>query len=129
VGRCAVSVVSVPEEVLRLLGDGPVQGLVVAGYDHAGQLCGVATSSQHRALSWVKVWELEALAAELAACSVAVFVFPIGPALAPTAHELAVFSDLITRTRRAGFVLRDCLVYRGDRMWSLREMHEGRASA
>jgi hypothetical protein len=121
--------VSVPEEVLRVLGDRPGEGLVVAGYDRAGKLCGVAISSEHRALSWVKVWELEALAAELAACSVAVFVFPIGPALAPTAHELAVFGDLMIRARRVGLVLRDCLVYRGDRMWSLRELHEGRASA
>ncbi|MDQ1430472.1 MAG: hypothetical protein QOF40_1074 [Actinomycetota bacterium] len=124
-----MSVVSMPGEVLRLLGDGPVEGLVVAGYDHAGKLCGVAKSSQHRALSWVKVWELEALAAELAARSVVVFVFPIGPALAPTAHELAVFTDLLARTRRACVVLLDCYVHRGGRMWSLRELHEGRASA
>jgi hypothetical protein len=117
------------EEVERLVGDGPVQGLVVAGYDHNGRLCGVAMSPQHRALSWIKVWELDALATELGACSLAVLVFPIGPALTPTAHELAVFRDLLVRTRRPGFVLLDCLVRRGDRWWSLREMDEGAAGA
>ena len=106
----------------RLFADGPVEGLVVVGFDHGGTVCGLAVNSQHRALSWVKVWELADLASELQARSLVVAVFPSGPAKTPSAHELAVFADLLVRTRRAGFVLQDCFVYRGDRMWSLSEM-------
>jgi hypothetical protein len=106
-----------------------VEGLVVVGFDHVGKLCGVAANSQHCALSWVKVWELAALATELQAHSLLVAVFPCGTAPTPSAHEVAVFGDLMVRTRRAGFVLRDCYVYRGDRMWSLRDLQEARANA
>jgi hypothetical protein len=126
-----VCAMTVSEELRLLFGDQPVEGLFVAGFDHAGKLCGVAANARHRALSWVKVWELASLAAEMEARSVAVIVYPSGPAPAPTpsAHELAVFDDLMARTRRAGIELLDCLVYRGDRLWSLRETQEGRATA
>jgi hypothetical protein len=117
------------EELRRLFPDRPPAGLVVVAFDHVGRPCGLAANSQHQALSWVKVWELAALATELQAHSLLVAVFPRGTAPTPSAHEVAVFSDLMVRTRRAGFVLRDCCVYRGDRMWSLRELQEERTSA
>jgi hypothetical protein len=114
------------EELRRLFRGGPISGLVVAGFDEDGKLCGVAVNSEHRALSWVKVWELAELATELGAQALTVFVFPSGPSPTPTAHELAVFRDLMVRARRARFVLLDCNVFRGDRMWSLREMPQSR---
>jgi hypothetical protein len=112
------------EALGRLFGDGPVQGLAVVGFGHDGKICGVAVNSGHRALSWVKVWELASLAADLEARDIVVAVFPSGRASTPSAHELAVFRDLMARTKRAGFVLLDCLVFRGDRFWSLRELRE-----
>ena len=117
------------EALQRLFHGGPISGLVVAGFDQHGNLCGVAANPRHRALSWVKVWELAALANELEAHSLRVLVFPSGSAPTPSAHELAVFRDLSVRARRAGFLLIDCVVFRGDRMWSLREMQEEQIGA
>jgi hypothetical protein len=116
--------VGAAEALGRLFGDGRVQGIAVVGFGHDGNICGVAVNSQHRALSWVKVWELASLAAELEVRDIVLAVFPSGRAPTPSAHELAVFSDLLVRTRRAGFVLLDCLVFRGDRFWSLRELRD-----
>jgi hypothetical protein len=115
--------------VHRWFGDARPEGLVVVGFGAKGEICGVALNSQHRALSWIKVWELATLAAELEAGALVVMVFPGGPALAPSTYEVGVFSDLLARTRRAGVVLLDCYVHRGGRMWSLREMHDERVGS
>ena len=116
-------------ELRRLSVDHPFEGLIVVGYGADGHPCGMAANQQHRALSWMKVWELVGLADELAAHSVTLLVFPAGPAPVPSAHEIAVFRDLQARARRAGLPLLDCHVWRGERMWSLRELHEERVSA
>jgi hypothetical protein len=76
-------------------------------------------------LSFVKVWELRALAEELDARSLVVAVFPPGPALTPSAHELRSFVELRARARRAHVDLVDCIVVRGEKSWSLRERTGG----
>jgi hypothetical protein len=125
--------VSSPEqlvrEVCRLFPDQIPQGLVVMGYGSDGRVCGVAVNREHRALSWVKVWELAGLADDLDARSIALVIFPTGPSPTPSAHELAVYADLQVRARRARLLLVDCFVWRGERLWSLREMHERCVSA
>jgi hypothetical protein len=117
------------DELRRVFPDRPLEGMVVVGYGTDGRICGMAVTPEHRALSWVKVWELVGLADGLAAHSIVVFVFPTGRAPAPSAHELAVFGDLQVRARRAGLSLRDCYVLRGARLWSLRDLVEQQISA
>ena len=82
-----------------------VEGMLVVGLDGDGQVCGVAVNPRHRALSFVKVWELEALAQELEACSLVVALFPPGGADAPSDHEVSAFTDLCARAHRAQVVL------------------------
>jgi len=108
-------------EALAADGD-DVEGMLVVGLDARRQLCGVAINPHHRALSFMKVWELEALVQELEACSIVVGLFPAGPVRAPTAHEIAAFADLRARAHRAQVMLDDCIVARGGRTWSLREL-------
>jgi hypothetical protein len=108
-----------------LVPDGDAEGMLVVGLDHEQRLCGVGIDHRHRALSFVKVWELDALAAELDARSVVVAVFPRAGGAVPTEHELRAFADLRERARRAQVSLVDCLVVRGHRWWSLRELSEG----
>ena len=116
--------------VQALAADGDdVEGMLVVGLDHHRRLCGVAINPHHRALSFMKVWELEALLQELEACSLVVGLFPSGPVRAPTAHEIEAFVDLSTRARRAQVMLDDCIVARGTRTWSLRELNEERLGA
>jgi hypothetical protein len=109
-------------------GGGEVEGMLVVGLDGDGHICGVALNSRHRALSFIKVWELSALAQELDACALVVAVFPRGGPDAPTEHELAAFTDLCARAHRAQVVLADCLVVRGARPWSLRELCRPRST-
>jgi hypothetical protein len=101
---------------------GEVEGMLVVGLDDDGQICGVAINSRHRALSFIKVWELAALVEELGACALVVAVFPRGGPGAPTEHEVSAFTDLCARAHRAQVVLSDCLVVRGGRTWSMREL-------
>ncbi len=108
--------------VRSLAPEDDVEGMLVVGLDQEQRVCGVGVNPHHRALSFVKVWELRALAAELEARSVVIAVFPTGGATAPTEHELAAFRDLCTRARRAQVLLHDCIVVRGGRAWSLREL-------
>ena len=70
------------------------KGMLVVGLDHDGELSGVGVNPRHRALSFVKVWELDALAEELEACALVVVLVPDGPFRAPTAHEVEAFVDL-----------------------------------
>ena len=117
---------SVIEEQMRALArDGDVEGMLVLGLDRDGQPCGVALNPHHRALSFVKVWELSALTEELDASALMIAVFPRGGPRTPTEHEVAAFVDLRARAQRAQVVLLDCLVARGDRVWSLRESCAG----
>jgi hypothetical protein len=116
-------------EFRRLLRDIPVDGLVVLGYDAEDQICGLAVNPRHRSLSWLKIWELADIAVELRACSLQVVVFPAGGSPTPTAHECAVFADLMVRARRAAVPLVDCYVDRGGRLWSLRAANEERIGA
>ena len=109
-------------ELRRAIVDAPRRGLVVAGFGASGRICGIAVNPRHDSLSWVKVWELRDLAAELNASSLLIALFPIGQARRPSAHELAVFGDLDVRARRAGIRLLDCLMWRGERLWSLRDL-------
>jgi hypothetical protein len=104
---------------------GEVEGMLVVGLDGEGQMCGIAVNPRHGALSFVKVWELSALAEELDASSLVVAVFPSGGAEAPSDHEVWAFTDLCARAHRAQVVLSDCLVVRGGRAWSMREMSGG----
>ena len=109
--------------VQALAADGDeVEGMLVVGLDHHRRPCGVAINRHHRALSFMKVWELEALLQELEACSLVVGLFPPGPVRAPTRHEIDVFSDLSTRARRAQVMLDDCIIARGTQTWSLRDL-------
>jgi hypothetical protein len=113
--------------VRALVPCGEVEGMLVVGLDHTRRPCGVGVNPHHRALSFVKVWELEALAEELDAQALVVGLFPSGPVRAPTRHELDAFVDLCTRARRAQVLLFDCVVVRGHRWWSMRELStEGR---
>src|SRR5829696_650848 len=108
--------------VRALAGAGDVEGMLVIGLDARRQLCGVAVNRRHRALSFVKVWELEAL-------SLVVAVFPTGASRAPTAHEVEAFVGLSGRAHRAQVPLDDCIVARGRQTWSLRELSEERLGA
>ena len=66
--------------VQALAADGDdVEGMLVVGLDRERRVCGVAINPHHRALSFMKVWELEALLQELDACSLVVALFPPGP--------------------------------------------------
>lgn len=113
--------------VRALVPDGEVEGMLVVGLDRDRRLCGVGINPHHRALSFVKVWELEALAAELDAHALVIGLFPSGPIRAPSRHELDAFVDLCTRARRAQVLLFDCIVLRAHRWWSMRELStEGR---
>jgi hypothetical protein len=98
---------------------GDAKGMLVVGLHHDGELSGVGVNPRHRALSFVKVWELAALAEELAACALVIVLVPEGPFRAPTAHEIEAFVDLRSRARRAQLELLDCIVVRGDQSWSL----------
>jgi hypothetical protein len=104
-------------------------GMFVLGINENGEICGAARNPRHRSLSWLKVWELVELASELGSSLLVVVLRAEGPARRPTAHELAVFGDLAVRARRAGITVVDCLVWRADDWWSLRELNEGRISA
>jgi hypothetical protein len=109
--------------VQALAADGDdVEGMLVVGLDHERHVCGVAINPHHRALSFMKVWELEALLQELDACSLVVALFPPGPVRGPTAHEVEAFVDLRARAHRAQVSLDDCIVARGGQTWSLREL-------
>jgi hypothetical protein len=110
-----------------LVPEGDVEGMLVVGLDHEQRLCGVGINDRHRALSFVKVWELEALAAELDAHALVVAVFPRVERAVPSEHEVRAFVDLRDRARRARVSLVDCLVVRGHRWWSLRELSDGGA--
>jgi hypothetical protein len=117
--RGADDVVALARE---LVPDGDVEGMVVVGLDRESRPCGVALNPNHRALSFVKVWELRALAEELEACSLVVMLFPSGACRAPTHHEIGAFVDLALRAHRAQVLLRDCIVVRAHHGWSLREL-------
>jgi hypothetical protein len=114
--------------VRALVPDGDVNGILVVGLDRDRRLCGVGVNPSHRALSFVKVWELEALAEELDACALVIGVFPTGPCRAPSEHELEAFADLYARARRAQVLLFDCIVVRGHRWWSMRELSVERSN-
>ena len=105
----------------ELVGTDPIEGLVVVGLDGEQRLCGVGLNPRHRALSWVKVWELDDLAAELGACALLIGLLPSGRSRAPSEHEIGAFVDLHERALRARVRVLDCLVVRGHRWWSLRE--------
>ncbi len=121
--------VSDAREFARLLEGLPMEGMIAAGFDADHRMCGVAVNLRHRSLSWVKVWELAEIVADLDASFLRLAIYPAGRGAKPTAHECAVFSDLMVRARRAAVPLVDCHVWRGERMWSLREMHQRLASA
>jgi hypothetical protein len=114
-----------PVDLVRAIVDdgdaSSVEGLLVVGLDQGGRRCGVALDTRHRALSFVKVWELHALAAELGARSLVVALFPRGGTPSPTPHEERSFAELRARAHRAGVDLADCIVVRGGHCWSLRE--------
>jgi DNA repair protein RadC len=105
----------------ELVGEAPIDGLLVVGLDAEQRLCGVALDSRHRALSWVKVWELAALAAELDACALVIGSFPSGQPRPPSRHEVDAFVALHARGKQARVLVLDCIVVRGHRWWSLRE--------
>jgi hypothetical protein len=110
--------------VRALVPDGEVEGMLVIGLDEGRRLCGVGVNPHHRALSFVKVWELEAILAELDASALVIGLFPSGSMRAPTRHELDAFVDVCTRARRAQVLVFDCIVVRGHRWWSMRELSE-----
>jgi hypothetical protein len=110
-------------QLLRELGQGePAEGIVVVGLDRDGHPCGVAVNPNHRALSFMRVWELAALAEELDARALVVGLFPAGRSRPPSPHEIAAFESLRARAQRAQVVLLDCLVVRGAQSWSLCEL-------
>ena len=109
--------------VRALAPHGDVEGTLAIGLDRERQLCGVATNPRHRALSFVKVWELSALAAELDACTLVLAVFPPGPFRPPSPHEIDTFGELCVRAHRAQVRLLDCVVIRGEHWWSLCELN------
>jgi len=110
-----------PEHVEAVI-RGNTTGMLVIGLGGEGQVCGVALNPRHRALSFVKVWELSALAEELDASALVVALVPEGRARPPTPHEVEAFVDLRARAHRAQVVLSDCLVVRAGRTWSLRAL-------
>jgi hypothetical protein len=103
--------------------------MFVLGIDANGEVCGLARNPRHRSLSWLKVWELVDLAAELGTSRLAIVVRSGGRACRPSVHEVKVFSELEVRALRAGVVLVDCVVWRGEDWWSLRELREGQIGA
>jgi hypothetical protein len=107
-------------EQVEAVARGDVKGMLVVGLDRDGEMCGVGVNPHHRALSFVKVWELAALAEELAACEVVIVLVPDGPCRPPTTHEIDAFVDLRARAHRAQLALVDCIVVRGEESWSLR---------
>jgi hypothetical protein len=109
-------------EQVEAVVSGEKKGMLVVGLGRDGASCGVAVNPRHRALSFVKVWELVALADELAACELVLVLVPEGRFREPTRHEIESFSDLQARARRAGLTLLDCIVVRGNRSWSLRSL-------
>jgi hypothetical protein len=111
--------------VRALFPGGAADGMLVIGLDEERRLCGVGANPHHRALSFVKVWELEALGAELGAHALVIGLFPSGPVRPPSSHELAAFVDLCTRARRAQVLVFDCIVVRAHRWWSMRELSVG----
>ena len=114
--------------LLRLIAAGqPIDGLLVVGFDVDGRFAGVAVNDRHRSLSWVKVWELAELAAGLGAHALLLGAFPEGSGRAPSSHEITAFAALHERSECAGVLLLDCIVFRGERWWSLRE--SGRSAA
>ena len=98
-----------------------VEGLLVLGLDADRRATGVAVNPRHRALSWMKVWELADLAQELEACALVAGVLAGPLACIPSEHEVTTFVDLVQRSARAGVLLVDCLVLRGQQWWSLAE--------
>jgi hypothetical protein len=112
------------EMVRRLVPDGDVEGMLVLGLDTQQRLCGVAVDRRHRALSFMKVWELEVLTAELDCHALVVAVFPRAARAVPSEHEISAFLGLRDRARRARVPLVDCLVVREHRWWSLRDLGE-----
>src|SRR4051812_2486560 len=85
----AIDVATLVRELAADDQGGEVEGMLVVGIDGEGQVCGVAVNPRHRGLSFVKVWELSALAEELEACSLVVALFPPGGADAPSDHEVS----------------------------------------
>jgi hypothetical protein len=109
-------------EQMEALARGETEGMLVVGLDGDGELCGIAANPHHRALSFVKVWELAAILDELEAGALVVVLMPAGSPRPPTRHEVETFVDLRARCQRAQVVLLDCIVVRGDQSWSLREL-------
>jgi hypothetical protein len=101
---------------------GRERGMLVVGLDRDGGMCGVGLNPRHRALSFVKVWELAALAEELEACELVIVLVPGGPVREPTRHEVEAFVDLRARAHRAHLAVLDCIVVRGEHSWSLRSL-------
>src|SRR6478736_3965550 len=80
---------------LRELGaEASVEGLLVVGLDGDRRPSGVAVNSRHRAVTWLKVWELADLAAELGASALLLGLFAGGPSRPPSQHEIDVFVGL-----------------------------------
>jgi hypothetical protein len=120
-----MSVLKVPDlrAVMSAFVDGgAVEGMLVIGLDGRRRPCGLAVNRRHRALSFIKVWELRALADELDASALVIAVFPAGNGGAPSEHERRVFADVRARAHRAQVELHDCIVVRGETSWSLREL-------
>jgi DNA repair protein RadC len=115
--------------VRALVPDCHVEGLLVIGLDPDRRVSGVGVNQRHRALSFMKVWELSALATELGAFSLVVVVFPSGACRTPSRHEVDVFVDLCARAHRAGVRLLDCIIMRNEQWWSLGQMWLARSDA
>jgi hypothetical protein len=104
----------------ELVAEASVDGLLVVGLDRDRRPSGVAVNSNHRAVTWLKVWELADLAAELGASALLLGLFAGGPSRPPSRHEIDAFVGLCERARRAQVVLLDCIVVRDEVWWSLR---------
>ena len=115
--------------IRELVPDRVVEGLLIIGLGGDRRVSGVGVNQRHRALSFVKVWELSALAAELDATSLVVATFPTGESRTPSAHEIDAFAALAIRAYRAGVMLLDCIILREERWWSLCELGLARANA
>ena len=94
----------------------------MVGLDRELRLCGVGVNGNHRSLSFVKVWELAALVEQLDASALVVGLVPPGPSRVPSSYAVESFVELCARARRARVTLLDCVVVRGHRWWSLREL-------
>ena len=101
---------------------GDEKGMLVVRLDRDGELSGIGLNPRHLALSFVKVWELAALAEEMEACALVIVLVPGGSDRDPTPHEIQAFVDLRARAHRAQLTLVDCIVVRGEMSWSLREL-------